>query len=174
MRRTPAILLFVFCLASIPLAAQPVESPGTDALLRALIQEIRLLRVAIQRDVTAELRANILVERERRAAERVDQLAQQVEQNFPDERFMMEDFDMHVEQLRTRLRTETDPEQRRQVETELAMIDRRREMNELHREQMRVRKIETERRLEEERARLETLRSEIDVLLNELAENPPD
>lgn len=170
MRRTPAILLFVFCVASLPLAAQPVESIAGDALLRALIQEIRALRVAIQRDVTAELRANILIERERRAAERVDQLAQQVEQNFPDERFMMEDFDMHVEQLRSRLRTETDPEQRRQIEMELSMIDRRREMSELHREQMRMRKIETERRLEEERARLQTLRGEIDSLLNDLAD----
>lgn len=173
MNRTASLVLALILTIPAAASAQPVESLAGEELIRALVREMRLLRMSIQQNANEELRAQVLLQRESRAAERVEQMGQQLEQNFPDDGTMMsEEFDMHADGLRNRLRSETDPEQRRQIETELGMIERRREMSTRHREQMRVRRQQLEQRFEEERARLETLRSELDSLLSDLARDP--
>lgn len=172
MPRNVALILISLLIASAPAVAQPVESLAGEELLRALVREIRLLRVAMQHNASADLRADILLQREQRAAERVDQLAQQVQHGFPDEAAMMDEFELHAEQLRSRLRTVTEPDQRDEIELQLRMMERRRETSARHRETERLRRAEVERQLDAERARLETIRSELDSLMQELGRTP--
>ena len=172
MRKAFAVILVSISIAAAPLVAQPVESLSGEELLRALVREIRLLRVAMQGNASAELRAQLLLQREARAAARVDQLAQQIQHGFPDETSMIDEFEIHADQLRGQLRTETDPDRRREVELQLSMMERRREMSARHREAERLRRSEVERQLDAERARLQTLRNDLDALMQDLAENP--
>ena len=172
MRKPFVVILISISILAAPLVAQPVESLAGEELLRALVREIRLLRVAMQGNASAELRAQLLLQREARAAARVDQLAQQIQHGFPDEASMVDEFEMHGEQMRAQLRSETDPDRRREIELQLSMMERRREMTARHRETERIRRSEVERQLDAERARLETLRNDLDTLMRELAQTP--
>lgn len=145
-------------------------APEGDALLQALLQEMRLLRTAIQSNAAVQLRAQILMQREERLQRSVDELQREVDQwRMNEESMAIEDgFEMHLEQLRDQLQTEVDPQRRKEIERELAMADKRQEMSRRHREQMRARQQQKEMALREQMQRLEEANAEIRELLDEL------
>ena len=170
MKSTASILLALALLVPSLSFAQGAPVPAGDALLQALLQEMRLLRTAIQSNGAAQLRAQVLMQREERLQRSVDELQREVDQwKMNEESMAMEDgFEMHLEQLREQLQIEVDPQRRKEIERELAMADKRQEMSRRHREQMRARQQQKELALREQMQRLEEANEEIRELLEEL------
>lgn len=168
--RTAALVLILGGTAS---AQEPSALQG-DALLRALLTEMQILRVTLQHNAATELRARVLLERLRIQQDVVRELQREVgqrqlEEEFRLDRMEMEPFEQELENLEIRMRDATDPATKRQLEQELAGISKRREMFQRQREHMQVRFQRQEQRLAEESARLRGIEDELQRLANALA-----
>jgi hypothetical protein len=151
--------------------AQTTSQVAGDELLRALLEEMRLLRTTIQKNSSADLRGRFLLERTRMQNEVVRELQRELEQrsmNTPmagDEAMIDEATDNYEQ----RIRNESNVEQRRQLERERDQMVRRREMQKRYIEEARIRQQRLEARVAEEREKLDALEKEIQVLANEMS-----
>ena len=175
--RKPALTFVPFLLSlllAVPLRAQVVvPETSSDEVLRALLSEIRQLRVAMQKNQAHEVRAQILLERLRIQQQTVKELSQQVEHSpYETTEIATDGFDMHLADVQARLKAETDPQRRTQIEREIQMIGKRREMELKHREQAAVRRSQMEVKLKEESDRLASLEDQLQRLERELTQSP--
>ena len=151
--------------------AQSTTEIEGEAWLRALLQEMRALRLTIQRNAAYEVRAQVLLDRARMQQQSVRELEQQV-RGYEDNVMMSEEpFEIYEEEVAERLRTTNDPEQRRMIQRELSQIEKRKEMEAKRREQVQVHQMQLRDRLAEERAKLEGIQDELVRLEREIAGN---
>jgi hypothetical protein len=166
---TPGIRTYVVTiLAAITLAASSALAQADpalqgEALLRALLEEMRLLRTTMQKNAAAELRLRVLLERARMQQETIRELQREVDQRQMEMEYRMEEdpYDDAVQQTEQRLKTEPDANVRRQIENELSAMRRRREISQRHRERIEQRFRRNEQRLAEEIDRLRTIEDEL-------------
>ena len=165
-----ALSASLLLLVTSPLLGQ-TSDPRGDALLRALLEEMRLLRVTIQKNAAADIRARTMLERLRLQQETVRELGREVEnrQSSDEYRMEFEPFEEILQQTEARLKEATDPAMRQQIERELQGLKRRREMEQRNRQRMEVRFRRQEQRLEEETARLRAIEDELRRLEQQLA-----
>lgn len=150
--------------------AQTTDLHG-DALFRALLEEMRLLRTTIQKNAAADIRARTMLERLRLQQEMVRELQREVEgrQTAEEYRTEYEPFEEMIAQTEARLKEAPDAPSRQQIERELTAIKRRREMEQRNRQRMEVRFRRQEQRLEEETARLRAIEEDLRRLEQQLA-----
>ena len=154
----------VFFIATSALAqTQPAT---TDEVLRALLAEVRALRVTLQQSTAFQLRGQLLLERLRLQQQVVRELSRETDQRNT----MMEETQLnaYAEDIEERLRSETNPETRRDLERERDQLKRRIEMQKKMIEEMKQRQQRQEARLIEERQRLEAIEAEIAALQKEM------
>lgn len=152
--------------------ATPVQAQDDSTqLMRALLEEMRALRLTLQKSAAFDLRARVLIERSRLQEQTVRELQREVDARNMGRSMAMEDEPMEtmIEQLNSRLRLETDPAQRQQIENEIQMMNRRREMYARHQEQMRVQEQQMESRLADEKNRLADIERDIMALEAEMS-----
>lgn len=144
----------------------PAQPQSTDEVLRALLAEVRALRVAIQQTSAHQLRGQLLLERLRIQQQTVRELSRETDQRNT----MMEEAQLntYLEDLEERLRAETNPELRRDLERERDQLKRRVELQKKMVEDMKVRQQRQEARLIEERQRLEAIEAELAALQKEM------
>lgn len=157
--------------SAVMLSVSPLQAQTEPELMRALLEEIRALRLTLQKSAALDLRAKVLIERARLQEQTVRELQREVDQRNMSRSIEIEDEPMEtmVEQLNNRLRTETDAEQRRQIENELQMMQQRREMYTRHQERMRAYEQQMEARLGEEKNKLADIEREIMALEAEMS-----
>jgi len=153
--------------------AQTTELQG-EALLRALLEELRLLRTTIQRNAGLEIRSRVLLERARMHQEIVRDLQREVDQRSMETEFRMEmePFEEMLANAEERLRDATDAESRRQIEQEIAGLRKRREITMRHRQSLEARHRRMEERLAEETDRLRGIEDELRRLEQAIAAEP--
>lgn len=163
----------LFLVVASPVLAQTADPRG-DALLRALLDEIRLLRTTIQKNAAADIRARTMLERLRLQQEMVRDLSREVEnrQNSDEFRMEFEPFEEMIQQTEARLKEATEPAAKQQIERELQGLKRRKEMEQRNRQRMEVRFRRQEQRLEEETARLRAIEDDLRRLEQQLAPEP--
>ena len=170
-RITLAVLVAV-TVGTTSLFAQSTANLTGDALIRALIDEIRALRVSQQKNAAYELRGRLLIDRAKLHQETIRELAREVENNTD---FMRSaepvdvTFEMEAE-MESRTAGITNPEERRRmIERQKEAMEKRKEMEMRHREQMRMRFQRMENRLAEERDKLKAVEDELAEIQRELA-----
>ena len=170
-RLTLAASLLV--LIASPLAAQSSDPRG-DALLRALLEEMRLLRTTIQKNAAADIRARTMLERLRLQQDMVRDLSREVENRQSSDEFRMdfEPFEEMIQQTEARLKEAPDAAAKQQIERELQGLKRRKEMEQRNRQRMEVRFRRQEQRLEEETGRLRAIEEDLRRLEQQLAPPP--
>jgi hypothetical protein len=156
------------------LFAQTSELAG-DTLMRALIDEIRMLRVSLQKNSAYEIRSRLLIDRARLQQETIREISREVEGSAEYFRNMEEpgrDMDMTTEMTMAAAPATAVPmsaeDQRRMQEQQKEAMERRRAMEARHREQMRVRYQRMEQRLQEERDKLRAIEDELAEIQREL------
>ncbi|HET7711589.1 MAG TPA: hypothetical protein VFL80_06630, partial [Thermoanaerobaculia bacterium] len=134
-----AVLAIVSLFGLFSAFAQSAALSG-EPLLRALLEEMRAIRLAMQTSSAQELRGRLLIERIKMQQEVVRELSREIEQT-PNAAISAETdhFAEMEEDIERRVRAETEPERKRMIEREKERIKRRREMEVIHREQARVR-----------------------------------
>jgi hypothetical protein len=149
--------------------------PRGDALMRALLEEMRLLRATIQKNAAADIRARTMLERLRLQQDTVRELQREVEQRQTETEFRMdyEPFDEMMANAETRMKEAPDDGTKKQIEQEITGLKRRKEMETRNRQRMEVRFRRQEQRLEEETARLRTIEDDLRRLEQQLAPEPP-
>ncbi|MDX1584317.1 MAG: hypothetical protein R3338_12035, partial [Thermoanaerobaculia bacterium] len=134
MKRILVLLILLIVSAPLTVSGQPTVEDETDVLLRTLIEEIRALRQTLEKSRVYELRASMLLDQMRVRQSSVDRLRQRIidlrQQISYDS---SEELEQYVENVEQRLARETDPDQRRQLERELEMIEKRRELQQKRR-----------------------------------------
>lgn len=165
-------VLVAVAIGTTSLFAQTTADLTGDALVRALIEEIRTLRLSMQKSSAYELRGRLLIDRARLHQETIRELAREVE-NSSDFMRQPEPADVAYEmeaELESRTAGITNPEDRRKMmERHKEAIERRKEMETRHREQMRMRFQRMENRLAEERDKLKAVEEELAEIQRELA-----
>ena len=171
MSNTFAMIRLRLTLASLLLAVASPLFAQDDTLLRALLEEMRLLRVTIQKNAAADIRARTMLERMRMQQEAVRDLQREVDARQASDEFRTEyePFEEMIEQTEARLKDATDPTAKQQIEREIQGLKRRRAMAARNRQRMEVRFRRQEQRLEEETARLRTIEDELRRLEQQLA-----
>lgn len=152
-----------------PLTAQSNQA-AEQQVLAALLEEMRALRATLQKTAAYQVRAQLLLERMKLQQQSVRELQQQQEQWNLDRGMTLEHepFEEMVGEMEERLRTESDSQRKMQIERELKGLERRREMEARHREQLQVRFQRLETRLAEENAKLRAIEEELTRLEAEL------
>lgn len=170
---TALAVIFGTVLLTTPARAQ--ASDTTDVLLRSLIEEIRALRLTMQRSAGYDLRARVLLDRARLQQEIVRELEKDLNQRALNRGAMMDEQPMEqmVEQFTEQLRTETDPERRREIEHQMQMMRRQQQMHARHLERMRLQEQQMENRLAEEKAKLDEIQRALMALEAELSAAEP-
>jgi hypothetical protein len=169
---TAVIVLSLFATS---LVAQPSAATAGDVVLQSLLEEIRALRVALQRNSAYELRGRLLIDRARLQQEVIRELSREIEAAGDYMRPVEVEPAWDIETTMTEANLEgrvaaiPNPEERRKMmEREKLMMGRRREMEARHREQMRLRYQRLEQRLQEETAKLRQIEDELAQIQAEL------
>lgn len=145
-----------------------------DELTRILIQEIRLLREEMQSIAASNLRSELLLERVRMQSTIVQNLSRELEDRRNQRRYQAmeaESFnyqEQFEEEMKARLRTVTDPNERRQIEREIEMFQTRIEIQARQRLEEEARTIELQQRLDQAQANLDEYFASLDKLIREL------
>ena len=164
--------VLIASVAVTPLLAQELTG---DALLRALLSEIRQLRTTLQKNSAYEIRGRLLIDRAKMHQETIRELSRELEGSVDIMQPIEADpsFDTEATMVEAnidaRAATLPDPEERRRmIEREKAAIAKRREMHIRHREQMRQRFQRMETRLAEEKDKLAAVEAELERIHAEL------
>ncbi len=178
---TSLFWIAIWCLmAPRPTLAQQASQPVAPAqagqsdqmqMLRALLDEVRQLRLALQRNNLTAYRAQILLERLRAQQERVDRLTRELEalrnelvESKPHQAQMAE----VLKGIESRLNQETDQARRNELEMEQRMVKAQLEQQAQRDERQREREAKLMAQLQIEQAKLEEINSRLDALENEL------
>jgi chromosome segregation ATPase len=167
------IAVLVLTIGTASLAAQTAELTG-EPLLRALLQELRDIRLSMQKNAAYELRGRLLIDRARLHQETIRELSREVESQNEALRSsepmdISYDMEMETSAIEARGVTIPNPEERRKmIERHKEMMERRREMHARHIEQMRVRQQRMEQRLNDEREKLQAIEAELEEIQADL------
>ncbi|HEX7704976.1 MAG TPA: hypothetical protein VF701_00810 [Thermoanaerobaculia bacterium] len=174
-RNAIVIAVIMLSLLATSLTAQPSTTASGDVVLQSLLEEIRALRVALQRNSAYELRGRLLIDRARLQQEVIRELSREVEGAGDYMRPVEVEPAWDIETMMTEANLEgrvaaiPNPEERRKMmEREKLMMEKRREMEARHREQMRLRHQRLEQRLHEETAKLRQIEDELAQIQTEL------
>ena len=163
-------LLLLVIIGMVPVSAQTTDG-DRDALLQALLEEIRALRQTLERSQLFELRASIMLDQMQVRQSSIDKLRQRLSELRQQTTYDgSEEFDFYVEEVKQRLSRETDPTQRQQIERELDMIEKRREIQTRRSADLQQQIQQLELRLREEEDKLVVLEGELDRLQRSLME----
>ncbi len=171
-----ALLTGAGALAQQPAAApQPPTASSPEAqLLRALLEEVRQLRIALQRANINTHRAQMLTERLARQQSRVDSLIEEIEQTkalIQQSQDTSRDED-ELKDLEATINETPDPQTRAQLVQSYAALKRslirQREYARQEAEQSRERQAQLEATLRQEQARLAELQDQLDAVYREL------
>ena len=175
MTRKSLLLTVVVAVASTAAFAQTQQLTG-DALVRALIDEVRQLRLAMQRSSAYEIRGRLLLDRAKMHQENIREISREVEASGDFIRSPEMSSDIVMDEtmveanMEARAASVADPQEReRMIEREKKMMEQRKVMQERHREQMRMRYQRMEQRLAEEKAKLAEIEDELSKMQAELA-----
>lgn len=165
---------FVLAVMLLYPALLPAQELSSAAELRKLVEEVRAIRVSMQRLSAADLRGRILLQQLAMQQQIVKELSSQVEGSKMDMGMNQdfEGFDQMTSNLDEKIKKEINPEARRQLERERDGAQRRKEAQVRGREQWRIRMQRVEIRTAEEQDRLKTLEKELALLVKELAAPP--
>ena len=147
-----------------------------EPLLRALLDEIRTLRVSLQRNSAYEIRGRLLIDRARLHQETIRELSREIEGSADylrpmevDNTAMEHEAAMMEANMESRVASIPNPEERRKmIERQKAAMEQRKIMEQRHREQMRLRVQRLENRLAEEREKLRLVEEELAEMQKEL------
>ncbi|MBK5259370.1 MAG: hypothetical protein JJE51_07235 [Thermoanaerobaculia bacterium] len=155
-------------------SAQTTSELAGDQVLRALLDEIRALRLTIQRNAAADIRGRFLIERARMQQEVIREIAREVEAYNESNRMSseIEPFEEMEKEMEARVTAATDPERKKMLALEKERMGKRREMQARQQEQMRQRQQRMENRLAEERDKLRVIEEELAQLQRELTTPP--
>jgi hypothetical protein len=173
MSRQPAILamIVIVTIGVTSLFGQTTELAG-DTLMRALIDEIRTLRLSLQKNAAYEIRGRLLIDRARLQQETIRELSREIEAQgdyFRNAEDPARDMDYMTETTMAATAMPMSAEdQRRMQEQQKEAMERRKAMEARHREQMRVRYQRMESRLQEERDKLRAIEDELAEMQREL------
>ena len=174
MTRKSLLLTVVVAAASTAAFAQTQQITG-DALVRALIDEVRQLRLAMQKNSAYEIRGRLLIDRAKMHQENIREISRELEQSADFIRSPEMSADITMEEtmveanVEARAATVADPQERQKMlEREKAMMEKRKEMQARHHEQMRMRFQRMEQRLVEEKAKLAEIEDELAKMQAEL------
>lgn len=161
-------ILIALVLSTVAMPESHAQSTD-EALLRALVEEIRALRQTLEKSQLFELRASIMLDQMQVRQSSIDKLRQRLSELRQQSSYDgMEEFEFYVEEVRNRLRTETDPEQRRQIEREMEMVEKRREIQAKRQAELNEQIQQLELRLREEEDKLTSLEGDLDRLQRSL------
>ena len=176
-KRSVVILaIAALAISASSLFAQTAAELTGEPLLRALLDELRTLRVSLQKNSAYELRGRFLIDRARLHQETIRELAREVESNSDYMRSgepVEVAYEMEMEGMEARSAGIANPEERRKmIERHREAMERRKEMEARHREQMRMRFQRMENRLAEEREKLRAIEEELEQIQTELTAAP--
>jgi predicted nucleic acid-binding Zn-ribbon protein len=164
------LLLLLFCILAASAKAQSSKPPD-DKTLQSLVNEVRLLRVTLQRINLSTYRSQIIVERIRAQNDRVARLTRMLE----DTRDESANIQVHINQLTERAKSlesqvqqESDAKQRSQLEVEQKefkyVLDQQRQRY----ERLRERELRLNSELQAEQGKLSELEGRLDALEREI------
>lgn len=169
-------LLCFLALGSVAVYAQASKTadPATqneERTLRALLDEVRQLRIALQRAKLNTYRAQITVERLRIQQDKVDRVARdlrEVRAEIEERPAWLERMSERVKDLEKMMPTETDSVRRMQLETELKDRKYGFEMETKRQEQRRERESQLSNQLQAEQLKLSELNDRLETLDREI------
>lgn len=174
MKTVRLFLVLLFSLSLLPLdspvQAQTPRSPDDQRLIKALLDEVRLLRQAFQRLNLNAYRSQILVERIRAQNDKVARLTRSVEEardEIAETLFSANQLNERVKSTESVIEREPNEKQRAQMEAELKyMLDahKQRELRVREREQRLAEQLRLEQgKLDDFESRLDALEREITI-----------
>jgi chromosome segregation ATPase len=157
--------------ASQPVAPAQAGQSDQMQMLQALLDEVRQLRLALQRNNLTAYRAQILLERLRAQQERVDRLTRELEalrNELVESKTHQAQMTEMLKGIENRLNQETDQARRNELEMEQRLIKTQLEQQAQRDERQREREAQLMAQLQIEQAKLEEINSRLDALENEL------
>lgn len=170
-------LFVVICLAasSTALAQSGNSANAVQAddkqLTQALLDEVKLLRQALQRMSLSSFRAQVLTERLRVQQDQVSQLSREVEglrAMLADGRSGQPWLAERAKEIESQLGRETDPARRQQLEQQSKQLQLEAERQSQRVAQQREREMQLTAKLQTEQAKLNELNERLDTLEREL------
>ena len=181
-------LLFLTTLgfASFGRSQTTTDSPANAAqgeneqTIQALLNEVRRLRLAIQRSNLSAYHAQVIIERMRSQQQSVDRLADRlrgIRDQLDHGKMAQSEFQDLLKKIEGRLNLERDPDKRDDLEEQQETFKTR--LGSLAQQETRLREVESQlaQQLQTEQAKLADLNEQLDALQRELeippAENKP-
>jgi transcriptional regulator with AAA-type ATPase domain len=154
-------------------AGNPAKAPQAenDLTMQALLNEVRQLRLAIQRSNLSAYKSQVTIERIRSQQQSVDRLADRlrdVRNQLAGVRMALTDFQSELKRIEGRLNQEVDVEKRRVLEEEQERFKSRLAMHAQEEGRMRDSESQLASQLQIEQGRLTELNDQLDVLQREL------
>jgi predicted nucleic acid-binding Zn-ribbon protein len=147
------------------------SAPASDALVQALLVEVRQLRLALERSAIVAPRIQVMLQRMQmqqdaanRASKDLDDVRNQISNLSNQERGMS----VQLKDLEQRMVSEQDPARRKSLESELRIVKSISEQQVTAVSQLRGREAEAEGRLQTEQAKLSELNERLNVLERQL------
>jgi len=146
-----------------------------EQTMQALLNEVRQLRIAIQRSNLSAYHAQLIIERMRSQRQLVDRLTERLRENrdrIANGKIPQAEFQHELKRIEVRLSQERDAERRQDLEEQQDMFKTR--LAALAKEETRLQEAESQlnAQLQIEQARLAELDDQLDALRREL-EMPP-
>jgi chromosome segregation ATPase len=146
-----------------------------DPTMQALLNEVRQLRLAIQKSNLSAYHAQIIIERMRSQRQSVDRLSERLRdtrERIANGKIPQAEFQMELKRIEGRLSQEREDERRQDMEEQQDMFKTR--LGALAKEETRLQEVESQlaAQLQVEQARLAELDDQLDALRREL-EMPP-
>jgi predicted nucleic acid-binding Zn-ribbon protein len=172
--RALVCLLFLLCSLSFPLAAQEREAAPPakdDAVLRALLDEVRQLRIALQRSQLGLYRAQLVIERLRVQQQRVDRLTEELEgvkEELSNLKLSLPGMEEMLKDLEGQLAREPDPQRRSQLAEQVRGFKLSMEQRAPHEQRLSERQNDLNMKLQVEQAKLAELNNKLEEWEKEL------
>jgi len=151
-----------------------------EQTIQALLNEVRQLRLAIQRSNLSAYHAHVIIERMRSQQQSVDRLADRlrgIRDQLDHGKMAQSEFQDLLKKIEGRLNLERDPDKRDDLEEQQETFKTR--LGSLAQQETRLREVESQlaQQLQTEQAKLADLNEQLDALQRELeippAENKP-
>lgn len=165
-----ALSINVFAQQSPPASSTPVAASPEAQLLRALLDEVRQLRATIQRTNLSLHRAQMLTERLARQQNRVDGLAEEIEQVRIQIRQSVDPSrdEEELKEMEAEIGQTADPQTRAQLTQSYndlkRTIARQRELARAEADRQQVRQAQLENTLRTEQAKLAEIQDQLDAI----------
>ncbi len=167
-------LAFFFPFASVSGQTGKTTEPSRDdsgQLLRALLDEVRELRVALQRANVASYRLQVTLERLRLQQSRVEVASRALEgvrSRLSDLKASRPQLDEQIKSVEDLMNTTADPNRRSQLEQQLREMKTHQSLRVRQEEQSRARESELVLEFQLEQAKLNDLNNQLDDLVRQL------